>query len=424
MVSSFARTLLVLSALFSFWPRVEAQDANLILPEDFEYLGAIRVPGGDIGTSSFANTDGVLALNPDGDQGGPDDGHPGSLYLSGHIREEQVAEINIPTPVRSATKRWQDLPSARVLTSFKDPTGGLRDSTGIPSGDFRLGGMVVFNGKLYWTCYRWYNVAGAQHPSHGACELLSASNLSSKGVWFLGDYHSQMVGGPITVIPRDVADQHLGGKRLASGLQVTTGRATTSHGPSLFAFQVPSSPPANLSKLTVDPLVYYPSTNPLQDYVACDAWRGVSWISSGGRATVLFTGKKSYGESFYGEGRPGDCEPWKGYHCDPYDFIITFYNPADLIAVAKGQRSPYTAKPYKSYSVKAQMWPKCDGRLGGCAFDERLGYLYVVQPAAYQEMADGPRLPLIHVWKLSDSGTPRDTVPPEPPQALQVEQGD
>lgn len=423
---SFCRILLALS-LVGLAGSLGAQTSSefLLHPSDLEYLGAFKLPT-TVSGSTFGAGGFQLALNPQGDPGGGGDGFPGSLYISGHVRDQLVAEVSIPAPVVSTAHDDSVLPRAQVITPFRDPTGGLKDATGIASGDQRLGGMCFFDAgdgkgiQLYWTVWQWYNVSATDHPSHGISNPYNQAS-NSRGVWFLGDFHIQMTAGYIFSVPKDFADLHLGGKRLISGLEVATGTATTSNGPAMFAYapwkEAGGNPPSG-SHLGVTPLMYFPHATPAPGYEPCDEWRGGSWVTAGTKQAIIIVGRKSLGAVYYGIGRPGDCNAWKGYHCDPYDPMFLFFDPEMLAASSRGDVLPWKVSWYFSWSPKAFLWPTCEGHVDGVDYDPTRRLLYVLQSQAYDE-AFFP-YPLVHVFRVNGDPGPKDIVPPSAPNNLKV----
>jgi hypothetical protein len=87
----------------------------LVSPDDFEYLGAFRLPGGEDRPQTFAYGGNAMTYNPDGN----------SLFIMGHDRMpygdlpdgNQVAEISIPKPVIS--KNIEDLNTADLSKNFQ-----------------------------------------------------------------------------------------------------------------------------------------------------------------------------------------------------------------------------------------------------------------------------------------------------------------
>ena len=97
-------------------PHPPAQlSGDLVSPDDFEYLGAFRLPGGEDRPQTFAYGGNAMTYNPDGN----------SLFIMGHDRMpygdlpdgNQVAEISIPKPVIS--KNIEDLNTADLSKNFQ-----------------------------------------------------------------------------------------------------------------------------------------------------------------------------------------------------------------------------------------------------------------------------------------------------------------
>lgn len=394
------------------------QPLQRISSEQFQYLGAFKVPEGAIGESTFSYGGRTLAFRSDGDPDGADDGFPGSLFLVGHTYQQMVAEISIPVPITSTTKDASELNRAVTLQPFADITGGLAMT--MSNGDPRIGGLLwleVQTGqdspKLYWTVYRWYNVTGDNYLSHGWSDVtLDAPN--AQGGWRLGDYHNQMTAGYLFAAPHAWAEQNTGGKRLISGLNVAQGVSTSSQGPAMFAsapWLHAEQPPPNEAVLDTQPIVYYPYTEDnskdLPGHKIPDKWDDGTWISVGDQAAVIVVGRVSLGEVRYGEPLPSDCDQYKGYHGDPYQPTILFYDPADLAASARGEVEPWEVLPYARWNPEAFLFPSCEWYLTGAAFDEANRLLYLVQIDADRVTNEFEPYPLIHVFRLN----PVETLP-------------
>lgn len=117
-----SRLLIFLALTWLLATALPSQD--LLQPTDLEYRGAFRLPhGAQPGGSSFTFGGMAGCLGPAGN----------TLYLRGHPYQELVAEVTIPAPVVSATKRWQDLPTAALTylhrMLFTDPAE-LKDVAG------------------------------------------------------------------------------------------------------------------------------------------------------------------------------------------------------------------------------------------------------------------------------------------------------
>jgi hypothetical protein len=389
----------------------EEETAGLLHASDFVYLGAIRVPAEPAGSSRFGWGGQALAFRPDGDPAGNTDGFPGSLFVGGHPYDQAVSEITIPAPVKSVAGRAQDLPVARFLQPFADVTGGMGASL---TGDFRLGGLAWLeaqNGqssaKLHWTAWRWYNVTADDPPGHGWSDV-DLAQPRPHGGWRLRGFHNQMTAGYVFTVPDTWAHQHFAGRRLISGLNGVPGAATSSWGPSMFAYapwQAGAEGPPAGAALDALALVYYPATpsgpRHFPDHNLADSWGGGAWITAARKHAVIIVGRKSLGPERYGIGEPGDCNTWKGYHGEPYDPRMLFYDPARLDAAARGEEEPWDVLPYEHWSLQNIVFPVCDGLLTGAAYDRSNRLLYLLQPYADAVSNSWEPQPLIHVFRVN-----------------------
>jgi len=118
--------------VFNYLPLI-ARDhpCTTVQPGDLQYLGAFRLPGGDVRPETFAYGGNAMTWNPAGDPTGPADGFPGSLFITGHDRMpygelpdgSQVAEISIPVPV--VADDLAELNQAQFLQAFHNVAAGF-----------------------------------------------------------------------------------------------------------------------------------------------------------------------------------------------------------------------------------------------------------------------------------------------------------
>ena len=129
------------------------------------------------------------------------------------------------------------------------------------------------------------------------------------------------------------------------------------------------NPPTAGTDLGALALVYYPwileCTNNQYDqchfpgYRVDDTWGGAAWIDAGGIRGILVFGLKGLGDNCSGD--PGvecvspACDPYRGWHSDPYQPQIIFYDPGDLVEVVAGTRQPWEVLPYAT----CQRQPYC-----------------------------------------------------------------
>ena len=409
----------VISQEVKSWPKSQRHSARLhpemITPGNFEYMGAFIPPHFEDNVNSFAYSSGVLAFRPDPERPETETTLSGSLILAGHSQHQRVAEISIPKPVLSSLKRASDLPRAQMLQPFADVTHGIMQdlADALNGSDFRLGGLQVVGDRLHWTTHIYYNPGEFDTASHGSCPL-DLSQSDAEGPWHLGngastapDCHSDKHAGYIFQIPQAESDKWFGGKNLVSGLWTATGLQNSSHGPSMFAYNLPHQLPAG-SAIETLPLAWYPMKQPLDQHNPADRWGGGTWLTLEDKQTVIIIGQKALGKVYYGLARVEDCDENKGYHGTPYESQVFFYSPATLIHVAHGAMSPNDVQPWMRWTSTSEgggfdqyLFPRCYRDVGGVAYDQEHSLLYVSQPNA-GTTPDHPwhALPLIHVFKI------------------------
>jgi len=403
---------------------------SLINPlTDMRYLGAFKLPaGGDIPYTWNYGGFG-MTYYPGGDPGNidGDTDFPGSIYGFGHMWDQYVSEMSIPTPVISPTKDVNALNTATTLQDFHDikpynagpqlPTVGIEylPKQGSQTTD-KL--YVIFGDD-----YAWEKI-----PTHGACEL-DLSNPQTVGKWYIGS--SAPYGEPshfaynrfIFAIPQDWSDANTPGKLLISGGYREGGLAGL--GPALFAISpwddAPDDtlPPPN-TELTYTRLLQYgedhTSIHSINGYVNGDDWAGGAFLTAEDKSAVILTGSRALGEYWYGwfDGTPvyynvpltqgpGD----KGWWMTSTKTQFIFYAPDELAAVANGTMESYEPQPYAVLNVDEYLFneePSVNRMtIASASFDRQRGILYVVERDAYGEWGG---IPLVHVWQVGPTSTP------------------
>ena len=207
---------------------------------DLVYQGAFRLPAQVSDKKTFAYGGTALAYNP---------AHR-SLFAVGHDWYQLTAEVTIPRPVRSSSLR--DLHRARFRQGFADATNGKIDETG-ETGN-KIGGQLVYRGRLYGSVYVYYDAAGSQVVSHWARPSTRLTGAGAKGLYRVGKLGAGMVSGFMAEIPSEWRSL-LGGPALTGNCCIPI-ISRTSFGPGAFAFD-----PAKLGAadpVAATPLVYYP----------------------------------------------------------------------------------------------------------------------------------------------------------------------
>lgn len=388
------------------------EHAQMLTPGNFVYVGAFRPPLTDAAGHRFTWGGTAVSWRPPR-TGFSSELNPGTLYLVGHDHEQLVAELSIPGAVISKEKRPDDLPVAEIVQPLTDITAGVLDAlTNGSSEPFKLGGLQVDGDRLYWTMYKYYNVSGEDYLSHGSSSL-DLSNPDVEGLWHLGPrnsgqdrWHSYKHAGYMCRIPQALADEVLGGRRLMSGLQISTGRMYSSQGPALFAFPCPNESTRSGANLNALPLLWYPMDREAPAHHPMDRWMGAAWLALAGRHSIVFVGRKAHGPVYYGEARPTDCYPDKGYHGDSYEVQMLFYAPGSLIQASN--RGVPNSNPWYRWdsntpggSIDRFMYQQCGRDIGGLAYDPQRNVIYLVEVngGTLKENRYDP-VPIVHVFQI------------------------
>jgi len=454
--------LIVLSALLGGRPAAARQDSpSRLLPADFEYLGAFRLPTGEMRPRTFEYGGGAMTFRPDGDPGGAADGFSGSLFVMGHNRMpygelpdgNQVAEITIPRPL--IADAVDALPQAAFVQGFHDVAAGLFGGLDeIPRVALQYLDTPATGPLLH--------LAWGQHlqddPSlQMASHVWFSPDLAApavQGTWFIGEQSPYSVNGYLLSIPQPWADRYAEGRPLATGRFRDGG--WSGMGPALFAYRpwvdehgTPAPAGTRLPETTL--LHYATSTETdaieraLDGYQHPDEWEGAAWIvTSTGKTAVLFAGTKGTGARYwYGFVNPAGpdtpcvegefvgqytlCRLADGSPCPADDLVecadhtsergwwsasfearFILYDPGDLAQVALGQQQPWEPQPYATLTVDPHLFlnpagVELDGLGTGVQRRFRLGEVAYDQAHdllyVLELYADGAS-PVVHVWRV------------------------
>lgn len=435
--------------------------SQLVSSNDFQYIGAFRLPDDGLRPKTFEYGGDAITYNPNGDAGSAD-GYPGSLFVMGHERlpydelpdGNQVAEITIPVPIISKNpdelnqagfiQNFQDIAKGHFTTLEELPTAGMqylsRPETG-PKIHLTWGQHNQDDAETMIASHAWFD------PN------LSAPNI--QGPWFVGKEFSLSTNAFLFEIPANWADQYVGGRYLATGRFRDGGWA--GQGPSLRAYKPwidrAGTPAVAGSQLDETVLLQYASSEnsdnvveqSLNGYQHPDEWEGGAWITtSSGKSAVLFAGTKGTGNKYwYGYinslgaefpcvdsesvGNFTVCRMADGTACPPEDLNkcstgITYrgwwsshfdgqfilYDTAELAKVATGQINPWEPQPYTSIDIDEHLFLNSNGFeliMLGRGEQRR----YRVGEITYDRInnrlfvlewyADGAK-PVVHVWKI------------------------
>jgi type II secretory pathway pseudopilin PulG len=390
--------------------------SGLIRPSDFEYLGAFRLPeDGACGETCSWNYGGAaLTYYPAGNPSGSSDGYPGSLFGTGHDFENRISEISIPAPVKS--RNIDSLPAATTLQPFANVMEPAFDETEMP--------VVALayipkqgtqnSDKLYgaWGPHLGEGDIGSSHVWFD----LNLSNANIKGPWGLVNQTKYTTTGYMFQIPSDWAAANTAGMRLATGRYRDGGQE--GQGPSIIAYGPwnQGNPPAAGVVLSNVVLLKYSiisedetAVRGLQNYSNADSWSGGAWIVRGNKTAVAIVGVSGVGNDWYGfsDGRvcPPSCDGEdRGWWANGFEARILLYDPADLAKVARGQLQSYEPQPYAIYNISgsgALYEPASRQGLGGVAYDQANGLLYIIEPFVDGDTPEYPK-PVVHVWRIKN----------------------
>jgi hypothetical protein len=424
------------------------------------HLGAFRLPDGDdTPPETFAYGGSAMTFNPQGDPSGPQDGFPGSLFITGHDRlpygelpdGSQVAEVSIPVPVESADPAG--LNQAGFLQEFHNVAeGAFVGLDEIPRIGMQYLDTPAIGAKIHlaWGQHLQPDPPAASHAWFDP--NLSAPDM--RGTWFIGNQSLYSVNGYMLEIPADWADRHIGGQYLGTGRFKDGG--WSGMGPALFAYRpwvddrgTPAAPGTHLEESVL--LHYASSENTLaieqclRGYQHPDEWEGGAWLTTGtGKSAVLFAGTKGTGAKYwYGYINPaGPAHPcvdgafvgqftvcrladgtpcpnadltecaghtsYRGWWSSRFDAQFILYDPADFVRVTAGALAPWEPQPHDSLDIDEHLFLNPAGiepdMLG--MGDQRR---YRIGDVAYDRtngllyvlelFADGAR-PVVHVWQV------------------------
>lgn len=398
-------------------------------PLDLVYQGAFRLPD-DSGGMGWEYSGHGMTYFPGGDSAGELDGYPGSLFIVGHDQQLFVGEVSIPKPIIS--RNLDNLNYAQTLQAQADITGGkITNELAIP----RMGieylppveGMA--EGKLYFAVGQ--HIQGFE-PSHGWASIdLMAPEPA--GLWVLNGFSNYTTNDYLFEIAESWSDRYAPGYRLATG-RFREG-VWGGLGPALYAYApwMDGNPPHEGATLhSVLPLLLFGEQTEntpeimitesmrMAGYAAADHWWGGAWVTSSAGSSVLFTGTKAIGQSWYGfangviwdpacsEDPAIDCPevpdyPYdnRGFWAEDYMPAILFFNPEDLGKVAKGEAAPYEPQPYALLDL-SDYWYDSETNVeiykrdlvGAAAYDRPNQILYIIERLGDETKS------VVHVFKI------------------------
>jgi hypothetical protein len=409
--------------------------AEMLSPSDLLYQGAFRLP------SEFNWGARGIAFYPDGNGGAGsllvtgfellyDPDHPGeSCWNSSWNCGAYFGEVSIPLPAAAPT--WDTLPEAALIRPLTSFDGGL--AAGVHREYVFVSGIQVVSrqgsqagDKIYGSINLWYPEGVAGENTFPTVWFSDLDGANARGMFHVGPeetpFHGRKTGSYLFTVPAWYADLYLGGRTLVTGRSrgtpATGFEAITTHGgsqgPTLFAFHpfASDNPAGTLDAL---PMLYYRVNFPgcagpnvgdaaecdYPGFTMCDDWTGGAFVDSGAKRAILLLGYKALGGNCYDEPpvRCNDpCSDAHGYHCQPYERQVIFYDVGRIGDIAIGLEEPWSVKPYlvwrpdEFYQQGNTCW-----NAGGMAYDENGRRLFMVE----RGFGDGEaNAAVVHVWLL------------------------
>lgn len=379
-------------------PGADLQAHPLLRKEDLKYVGAFRASTRDpsVRPPGVYSTGGnVLAF----------DASRNSLFIDGHIGEQHLGEIAVPSDFGYTT--LESVRIARDLQPLRRAIAGPQLQRINPSdpNPQLIGGALVQGDRLIVSAYSYYDAGQSQAASHfvrprdlGAPEEVTGP-IRLKGV------PPRWVGAYMAEIPPEWM-QAFGGPVLA-GLAGVPIASAQSNGPSATVID-----PSNLAGFSATTVLGYRPDAPLTDLLGFDADRkNPAWnlnsqvrgiVFARGTRSVLFIGQHGLGEPCYGTGQEcGDPDnPDKGPHAYPLAYQVWAYDVLDLVLARRGRRDPGSIKPYAMWNFELPFQGKNSVAkpIGAVAFDPAGGRVFVSQLGGYDRNYASE--PIIHVLQV------------------------
>lgn len=351
----------------------------LLDPSSLQYLGSFIVPNQDGQGNSLAY--GGYALGYDALQHG--------LFFGCHDFDQTLAEVGIP----SITDPPQ---TAVILQDCADVTEGR-----LPLVDDympKLGGTLLYNGRLIVSAYGFYDADNSQVLSHFAStpDLSQAGDVG--GPYQVGS-QAGMAAGYMTMIPEEWRSS-FGGPALTGQCCINI-ISRSSAGPAASVFDPDDV--GGVDPVPAQMVLGYPLEHPLapvesqNDYFNLATRMGGVAFPSGTRS-VLFLGMQGTGPFCYGTGEEcGDpVDPYHGTHAYPYVHQVWAYDALELLAVRNGEKQPWEVQPYGIWRLP-EMDSTGSARITGATYDPEGGRLYVTE-----EYGEEPR---VHVYQVDLGGS-------------------
>jgi len=380
-----------------------AQELPLLSINNFQYVGAFRLPASKFGESDLNFSQGPIALNSDGK----------SLFIVGHSHQQAIAEFAIPEVVNStvlAELKMAGEPIQPFAAVLNRPSGGNTQNNNC------IGGMLCVAGpdgpELLVNAYEYYDA-----PADNTQSMLvfrDAADLAGSKV----EGYFEVQGGPghtagwMSPVP-DPWRAALGGDFLtgtSSGIPIIS-RASV--GPSAFVFN-----PLDIvgkksvaTPIATTRLLDFSLAHRLHDDLSNETRKNKVWNHLS-RAVygLIVPGTRTYATF----GHSGGNESGVGYKIvqdngrksggyssyavkDNYHYYW-LWDVNDLVRVKAGEIESHEVRPYE-YGVFKTPFEGEAHSLGGGAFDPATGRIYLTAQKADRQQGQYSNPPVVMVYE-------------------------
>lgn len=137
------------------------------------------------------------------------------------------------------------------------------------------------------------------------------------------------------------------------------------------------------------------------EFTMCDDWTGGAFAEKNPKKAIMLLGYKGLGNNCYDE-PPVDChDPCSdnhGYHCNPYERQIVFYDVNQIGEIALGHQDPWSVLPYTIWRPEEfYLSGHTCSNAGGMAFDESSKRLFMVERGLGGVEMNAL---VVHVWEI------------------------
>ncbi|MBC8874728.1 MAG: hypothetical protein H8E44_35270 [Planctomycetes bacterium] len=379
------------------------QELPLLSIEDFQYVGAFRLPSQKYGASDLNFSQGPIAFNPERQ----------SLFIVGHAHQQAIAEFAIPELVDSTV--------LTELNTVGDPIRPFaailnRASSGNPEGNNRIGGMLYVSGpdgpELLVNAYEYYDAPGDNTVS--MLVVRDADNLAESDVdgYFVVQGRPGHTAGWMSPIPEQWRSD-LGGDFLTGSSSGIPIMSRTSVGPTAFVFNPRDivgkksvSTPISTTKLLDFSLAHRLHDDLSNESRKNDLWNHLSRAVYG----IIVPGTRTYATF----GHSGGNESGVGYKIvqdngrrtggyssfvvkDNYHYFW-LWDVNDLARVRAGEIESYDVRPYE-YGIFKTPFEGSTHRLGGGTFDPATGRIYLTAQKADRLQGRYANPPVVMAFK-------------------------